>query len=188
MRCPKCGAELELGELQGIEVSGCRGCAGIWLAAGTLETIVRRTLAANAELAANSTPTAESVRGGRERANSFLNQINWRSLKLRIMTAFLVASSGLLAVAAYGDEPKAYRIELKKAAIGTVEVPAGRYTMLIHRDGADRSVRLTDAHSGNVIDVAAKVESGGAQFGFTEIHTRSVQDAQEQKSGSVAAC
>ena len=172
MRCPNCSTELEMTDRQGIEVFCCPHCAGIWLNAGILETIVRRTLDANAEFATDSSPAAKTVLDGSRRAFSFPTQTKWRSLKMKIMAVCLLAALGLFAAIAYGDEPKRYRIDLASAKIGTVEIAGGEYTMLVHRDGAEPTVRFTDVRKGNEINVAAKVESGDQKFERTEVHSQ----------------
>ncbi len=96
-------------------------------------------------------------------------------MKTRCVLMF--AAFGLLIAPMYGDSPKNYRIELSGANIGTVELTAGEYKMLVHRDGDEPKVRLTEVRTGNVIDIAAKVESGDKKFERTEVHSRQVNGA-----------
>jgi hypothetical protein len=158
---------METADRQGIEVHCCPACAGIWLKAGTLESIVRRTLDAEAELE------------GPSRAVSFHTQTTWRSLKMKIIAVSALAVLGLLAVLAYGDEPKKFRVELAPATIGAVAIPGGQYTMLVHRDGTEPKVQFTDLRTGKVIDVAAKVQSSDAKFERTEVHSHDAGGARQ---------
>ncbi len=98
---------------------------------------------------------------------------------MKIVAAFLFAALGLFAVVAYGDDPKSYRIELSKATIGTVEVAGGAYTMLVHRDGAEAKIRLTEVRTGTAVDIAAKVETGDQKFDNTEVHSRGADGAKQ---------
>ena len=98
---------------------------------------------------------------------------------MKIMGAFLLAALGLFAAIAYGDEPKRYRVELAKATIGTVEIAGGQYTMLVHRDGAESKVRLTEVRTGTEVDIAAKVESGDQKVDATEVHSRNADGAKQ---------
>ena len=98
---------------------------------------------------------------------------------MKIMCVVILAVFGLLVTTAYGDEPKSYGIELSSAKIGTAELNAGEYTILVHRDGDEPNVRLTEVKTGNAIDVAAKVESVGKKFAMTEVHSRDVNGAKQ---------
>jgi hypothetical protein len=42
MHCPKCGEELIILAMQGVEVDKCPSCSGLWLDAGELERLVER--------------------------------------------------------------------------------------------------------------------------------------------------
>jgi hypothetical protein len=95
------------------------------------------------------------------------------------MCVGILAVFGLLVTTAYSDEPKSYGIELSSAKIGTAELDAGEYTMLVHRDGDEPNVRLTEVKTGNAIDVPAKVESVGKKFAMTEVHSRDVNGAKQ---------
>jgi uncharacterized paraquat-inducible protein A len=41
MKCPKCGADLKVELLRGIEVDRCEECSGVWFDAGELEAITK---------------------------------------------------------------------------------------------------------------------------------------------------
>ena len=42
MKCPKCGADLHVEEMQGIQVDRCADCDGIWFDAGEAELLVAK--------------------------------------------------------------------------------------------------------------------------------------------------
>ena len=48
MNCPVCNIELKMGDRQGVEVSYCPNCRGIWLDRGGLDKIIERCLGASA--------------------------------------------------------------------------------------------------------------------------------------------
>lgn len=43
MICPRCHAELAIGDRGGVEIDYCKGCRGIWLDAGELDKIIDRS-------------------------------------------------------------------------------------------------------------------------------------------------
>lgn len=102
-----------------------------------------------------------------------------RSLKMKLKCALIVAVFGLLALAAYGDEPKGYRLELSAANIGTAALNGGQYKVFVHRDGAEPAVRFMDVKTGSEISVPAKVESGDKKYSKTEVHTTEVNGTQQ---------
>ncbi len=42
MKCPKCGADLHVEEMQGVQVDRCPDCDGIWFDAGEAELLVAK--------------------------------------------------------------------------------------------------------------------------------------------------
>ena len=94
---------------------------------------------------------------------------------MKITSVLIVSVFGLLMVATgYGDEPKSYRVALPSARIGTADLYKGEYKMLVHRDGNEPTVRLTELKTGNVSDIAAKVESADKKCETTEVHFQEV--------------
>jgi hypothetical protein len=150
---------METVDRQGIEVLCCPWCAGIWLNAGALEKIVDRIVD--------------------DEAVPHSNQTKGRSLKMKLTSVLILAVFGLLAAAAFGDEPKSYRVELSAAKIGTAELQAGQYQMSIHRDGTEPKVRFVRVGTDKEIEVAGKVESGDKKYSKTEVHTNEVNGAQQ---------
>ncbi|MDR3700981.1 MAG: hypothetical protein P4L56_15145 [Candidatus Sulfopaludibacter sp.] len=98
---------------------------------------------------------------------------------MKLTCVLTLAVFGLLAATAFGDEPKSYRVELSAAKIGTAELQAGQYRILVHRDGTEPRVRLTRSGTDDGIEVAAKVESGDKKYSKTEVHTREVNGTQQ---------
>jgi len=41
MKCPKCGADLEIEMLKGIEVDRCKECQGVWFDANEVEALTK---------------------------------------------------------------------------------------------------------------------------------------------------
>ncbi len=91
---------------------------------------------------------------------------------MKITFILTLAVFGLLVRTAYGDAPKSYSVVLSSATIGTAELDGGDYTMLVHRDGNEPKVRLTELKTGNATDVAAKVEGVDKKFEDTEVVSR----------------
>jgi PAT family beta-lactamase induction signal transducer AmpG len=50
MRCPKCRADMELLELQGVQVDRCSSCQGLWFDAGELEQLRDRRIGAELDV------------------------------------------------------------------------------------------------------------------------------------------
>jgi hypothetical protein len=98
---------------------------------------------------------------------------------MKIKCALILAVFGLLITTAYGDEPKNYRIQLSKTNVGTAELAEGEYTMLIHRDGKETKIRLTEVNTRHAIDVVAKVEDAHKTFERTEVHSQEVNGASQ---------
>jgi hypothetical protein len=42
MKCPKCGADLETKDYQGVQIDQCPECGGMWLDAGEAETLMKK--------------------------------------------------------------------------------------------------------------------------------------------------
>lgn len=91
---------------------------------------------------------------------------------MKTICALMLAICGLMIGIARGDEPKGYRITLSDGRIGTAQLDAGEYKMLVHRD--EPKVQLMEIRTGNVIDVAAKVETVDSKFERTEVHSQKV--------------
>src|ERR1039458_7744217 len=87
---------------------------------------------------------------------------------MKITFILTLAVFGLLVRTAYGDAPKSYSVVLSGATIGTAELDGGDYRMLVHRDGNEPKVRLTELKTGNATDVAAKVEGADKKFELRE--------------------
>ena len=98
---------------------------------------------------------------------------------MKILCAILLAGAGLLGSTAFGDEPKTYRVELASGKIGTAALQGGQYSMLVHRDGTENKIRITEVKSGNAIEVAGKVENGTQKFERTEVHSKEVNGARQ---------
>ena len=98
---------------------------------------------------------------------------------MKIRCALILAVFGLVTAAAYGDEPKSYRLQLSKANVGTAELAEGEYTMLIHRDGKETMIRLTEVKTRHLIHVVAKVEDAHKTFDRTEVHSQEVNGASQ---------
>jgi len=91
---------------------------------------------------------------------------------MKSMCALLVAMLGLAICAARADDPKSYRINISDVRAGDVDLAAGDYKVLIHRD--EGKVQMMELNTGKVFDVAAKVETKDSKFDFTEVHTQNV--------------
>lgn len=98
---------------------------------------------------------------------------------MKILCVALLAGAGFLAATAFGDEPKNFRVELASAKIGANMLDAGQYRMLVHRDGGEAKVVLTEVKTGNVTEVAAKVESGTQKYERTEVHSKEVNGVRQ---------
>ncbi len=92
---------------------------------------------------------------------------------------FLLVVFGISVANSFADEPKSYRIVLTRAKIGTAEIPAGDYALLVHPDGAEGLIRLTEMKSGGEIELPARVESADRKFDKTEIHSREANGARQ---------
>jgi hypothetical protein len=79
--------------------------------------------------------------------------------------------SGLIGGTAYGDKPKAYSVTLSEARIGASDFDAGEYKVLIHRD--EMKAEVMDVKTGDVFEVAGKVETADSKFEHTEVITLS---------------
>lgn len=60
MKCPKCGADLQVEEYHGVEVDRCAECHGIWFDAGEAELLMEKENAGIRNIFAS---IAKSVRG-----------------------------------------------------------------------------------------------------------------------------
>lgn len=98
---------------------------------------------------------------------------------MKITFILTLAVFGLLVRTAYGDAPKSYSVVLSSATIGTAELDGGDYRMLVHRDGNEPKVRLTELKTGNATDVAAKVESVDKKFEATAVVSREVDGVKQ---------
>jgi hypothetical protein len=96
---------------------------------------------------------------------------------MKTMCVLVLAMSGLIGGAAYGDGPKSYRVTLSDTHVGAAALGAGDYQVLIHSDGV--KVQLMEIKSGNVIDVAATVQVGDEKFRSTEVHSQNVDGVQQ---------
>lgn len=45
MKCPKCGADLEVEDYHGVEIDRCKECDGIWFDAGEAELLIDKETA-----------------------------------------------------------------------------------------------------------------------------------------------
>lgn len=89
----------------------------------------------------------------------------------------ILALLGVARSSAYGDEPKGYRVALPEARIGRLDLYAGEYKLLVHRD--DSSVQLQELGTGKVVDLAGKVEDAGSKFKRTEVRCESVNSVRQ---------
>lgn len=77
---------------------------------------------------------------------------------------------GLMIGSASADDPKSFGVTLKGGRVGSIDLPAGEYRLLIHRD--QMVAQLQSVKNGDIIDLDAKVESVESKYDRTEIHTR----------------
>lgn len=80
----------------------------------------------------------------------------------------ILALLGLAHSSAYGDEPKSYQVALPEARIGRLDLYAGEYKLLVHRD--EGRVQILEILTGAVVDLAGKVEYADSKFKRTEVH------------------
>lgn len=83
-----------------------------------------------------------------------------------------LAFSALMASTSYADKPKGYSVNLPEARIGTSDFDRGEYKLLIHRD--ELKAEVQDIKTGDVLDVAGKVQVAEAKFERTEVTTSEV--------------
>ena len=93
---------------------------------------------------------------------------------MKMKCGLVLAVFGLLITTAYADQPKNYRIQLSNMSVGTTALAAGEYTVLVHRDGNEPKIRLTEVNTRRAIDVVATVEIADTKFMRTEVHGREV--------------
>ena len=97
----------------------------------------------------------------------------------KMKCAIILLVFGLSITSAYGDEPKNYRIQLSNMSVGTAQLAAGEYSLMVHRDGKETKIRLTEVNTRHVIDVVAKVEDAHKTFERTEVHSQVVNGASQ---------
>src|SRR5450755_474826 len=93
---------------------------------------------------------------------------------MKMKCAIILLVFGLSITSAYGDEPKNYRIQLSNMSVGTAQLAAGEYSLMVHRDGNEQKIRLIEINTRHAIDVVAKVEVAGEKFKRTEVHAQEV--------------
>lgn len=98
---------------------------------------------------------------------------------MKLLCVLVLAAGGLLVAVAYGDDPKSYKITVADVNVGTTQLKAGEYQILIHRDGAEPKVVFTPVGSSDSIEVAAKVESADKKYDATQIHSKDVKGIQQ---------
>ena len=89
----------------------------------------------------------------------------------------ILAILGVARSSAYGDEPKSYRVALPEARIGRLDLYAGEYKLLVHRD--DLSVQLLEIGTGKVLDLAGKVEDTDSKFKHTEVRWQDINGVRQ---------
>ena len=83
--------------------------------------------------------------------------------------AFLCIALGLMLGTARADSPKTYKVSLSEARIGTTDLDAGEYKVLIHRD--EGKVEIMDLRSGELINVTGKLQVVDEKYDRTEVHS-----------------
>lgn len=81
----------------------------------------------------------------------------------------------MAAGAARADGPKRYDVTLSDAKIGNMDLPAGNYKVLIHRD--EMRAQLMDVRTGDTIDLPGKIVVENETFPYTEVHVENVDGA-----------
>jgi hypothetical protein len=79
----------------------------------------------------------------------------------------MLAMSGLMLGTARADEPKRYSVNLAEARIGSTDLEAGEYKVIVHRD--ESKAELMDAESHKVFDLTGKVQEVESKFSRTEV-------------------
>ena len=82
---------------------------------------------------------------------------------------FLCVAFGLMLGTARADSPKTYKVSLSEARVGAIDLDAGEYKVLIHRD--EGKVELMDARSGELIGVTGKLQVADEKYERTEVHS-----------------
>lgn len=98
---------------------------------------------------------------------------------MKLLCVSILAALGLLVSVANGDEPKSYKVTIDTARIGTVDLKAGEYKLLVHRDGAEHTLQLTEVETGRVTEVAATVESTDRRADQTEVLSTEVNGVKQ---------
>ena len=96
---------------------------------------------------------------------------------MKTIFVLMLAMSALVIGSARADDPKGYRINLSAARIGTTDVDAGEYRLLVHRD--EPKVQLMDGRTGELTDFAAKVETVQSKFDNTEVLSRTADGVKQ---------
>jgi hypothetical protein len=96
------------------------------------------------------------------------------------MKTFIILILAILGVArssAYGDEPQGYRVTLPQARIGRLDLYAGEYKLLVHRD--EPRVQILEITTGTMVDLAGKVEDAESKFKRTEVHSQDIRGVRQ---------
>ena len=91
--------------------------------------------------------------------------------------ALVLVMCGLIVGPARADRPKGYGIALSDARIGATAVGTGEYRLLVHRD--EPKVQLMVMRTGEVLDLAAKVENTESKYQRTEIISETVDGVKQ---------
>lgn len=89
---------------------------------------------------------------------------------MKTLIILILAILGLARSSAYGDQPKGYRVTLPEARIGRLDLYAGEYKLLVHRD--EPRVQILEISTGTVVDLAGTVEDAGSKFKRTEVRSQ----------------
>jgi hypothetical protein len=92
-------------------------------------------------------------------------------------TILILAILGLARSSAYGDEPHGYRVTLPEARIGRLDLYAGEYKLLVHRD--DLKVQILEISTGTVVELAGKVENADSKFKRTEVRSQDINGVKQ---------
>ena len=96
---------------------------------------------------------------------------------MKTIGCLTLAIAGLTIATARADKPARYPVSLQESKIGTTQVKTGEYRLLVHRDEA--KVQLMNLKTGDVVDLAAKVEDGPEKFSNTEVHAQEVNGVRQ---------
>lgn len=81
-----------------------------------------------------------------------------------------LAISALTIGTAQADKPKGYTVTIPEGRIGSNDIEAGEYKLLIHRD--EMKAEVVDVDTGERCDVSGKVETADSKFPRTEVLTQ----------------